>query len=95
MKNFIKRKAEVPEDLVGDVPFTVPFHGQLLGSEGLMGNVSFKLVAFGKLQLIEGLVDFQDGIERTFLLARHISGHIDNGHQVLVPNYRCLTPRPG
>jgi len=29
-----KGKAEVPEDLVRDMPFPVPFHGQFLGREG-------------------------------------------------------------
>ena len=37
-----------------------------------MGDIPFEPVALGKLQLIEGLVHFQDGIERALLLSGHI-----------------------
>ena len=41
-------------------------------------------VSFGKLQLIQGLVDLQNGINRALLLSGHVGGHVDHRHEVLV-----------
>ena len=78
--------AQIPEDLVGDVPFAVPFHGEAPVAVRHVSRVLFDLVAFRKGNRFDLFAHFQNGIDRAFLCAGHIAGDIHHRHQVFMVN---------
>ena len=75
---------EIAEDLIGDVPFAVPFHGVAVGIGGQRRHVLLDGIAFGRFELVHLGPEFEDGVDRAFHRAGHVAGHIGHRHEVLV-----------
>ena len=73
---------QVPKNLVGDMPFSVPFEGVLVFEPGLNRGILLQFIAFGQFELTDGLLHLQYGVNRAFLLSRHIAGHVDHPLEV-------------
>src|SRR4030067_603991 len=69
-ENRGKSQPQVPEDLVGDVPFPVPLHRKSLVRSGLAGDVPFHPVSAGHREVIQRLVDREDRVDGGLHLPR-------------------------
>ena len=75
---------EIAKDFEGDVPLAVPLHGEAIGGQRLPGHEPLHRVALRQMQLVEGTVQFEDGVDRALLAAGDVGRDVDDRHQVLV-----------
>ena len=85
---------QVPEDLVGDVPFAVPLHGVPVFEPGLHRRVLLQFVALGQLQLLYRPHHREYGIDGALLPSRHVAHHVDHPLQVLPVDGLVLVDLP-
>ena len=88
-----KGGAKIPEYLISDLPFAIPFHGDLLFQERLALIHRLDGVALGKLDLFDLFIHIQHGVDGTLDLSGHIPGNVDHPPQVLAEDAFIFSAR--